>query len=58
MYCLIALMWSAVLQQRLHKPICSPQSVVRLAVKHPVRLGSWRDVRARMDNVIIALEHM
>lgn len=39
MYCLIALMWSTVLQQRLRKPICSPQSIVLLEVKNTVHLG-------------------
>lgn len=58
MYCLIALMWSTVLQERLHRPIYSPQSMVLLDVKHIVHLGSWNDVRVTMDNVIMALEHM
>lgn len=58
MYCLIALTWSAVLQQRLHEPICSSQSTVLLYVKYTVHPGSCSDVRARMNNVIMAIEHM
>lgn len=58
MYCLIALMSSTVLQQRLHKPICSPQSIILLDVKYTVHVGSQNDVRVSMDIVIMALEHM
>lgn len=58
MYCLIALIWSAVLQQRLHEPSCSSQSTVLLDVKYIVHPGSCSDVRARMNNDIMAIEHM
>lgn len=58
MYCLIALMWSGVTTaasqahffSTVHSPIGSK--------KHTAYLGSCNDVRASMDNVIMALEHM
>lgn len=54
MHCFIALMWSTVLQQRLHESICSPQSILLLKVKHTVCLGLCTDVGAILGNVIIA----
>lgn len=54
MHCFIALMWSTVLQQRLHEPICSPQSIALLKVKHTVGLGLCTDVGAILGNVIMA----
>lgn len=57
MHCLIALMWSTVLQQRLHKPICSPQSAL-LSWKEKCAAveGSRNDVRAGTSTVIMVLE--
>lgn len=53
MHCLIALMWSAVLQQRLHEPICSPQSAL-LSWKEKCAAveGSRNDVRAGTGTVL------